>query len=43
VIADEDGVVVWPGARIEELLERARNRMDADAVRLARIRAGEGL
>lgn len=43
VVADDDGVVVWPRARIPELIESARQRRDADSARLARVRAGQGL
>ena len=42
VIADDDGVVVWPAARIAELVVKAKVRMDSDAERLAQIRAGKG-
>jgi 4-hydroxy-4-methyl-2-oxoglutarate aldolase len=38
VIADEDGVVIWPQARIDELLERARKRFELDEQRLAAIK-----
>lgn len=41
VIADDDGVVVWPAARIPELTEKARQRLESDTRRLARIRASE--
>lgn len=40
VVADDDGVVVWPGEDVESLLERARAKLDADNARLERIRAG---
>jgi regulator of RNase E activity RraA len=40
VIADDDGVVVWPQARTADLFVRARERLERDAVRLARILAG---
>lgn len=37
VIADDDGVVIWPQAEISELLNRARAKLDKDNVRLARL------
>lgn len=40
VVADDDGVVVWPAARVEELLERARERLRSDLERQAEIAAG---
>ena len=43
VVADDDGVVVWPAARVEELLERARKRLESDKARAAEIAAGGGL
>jgi 4-hydroxy-4-methyl-2-oxoglutarate aldolase len=43
VVADDDGVVVWPAARIQELLERARARLAADQERAAAIAAGGDL
>ena len=43
VVADDDGVVVWPGARVAELLERARERLDRDRDRAIRIAAGGDL
>ena len=43
VMADDDGVVVWPAARVEELLERARKRLQSDLERQAEIAAGGGL
>jgi 4-hydroxy-4-methyl-2-oxoglutarate aldolase len=43
VIADEDGVVVWPAARVEELLGLARKRLESDLKRLAAISAGGDL
>jgi regulator of RNase E activity RraA len=39
VIADDDGVVVWPGEDITRLLAQARAKLDADNERLARIRS----
>lgn len=41
VIADDDGVVVWPRARIPELLTRAEAKYHADNERLARLQ-GKG-
>jgi regulator of RNase E activity RraA len=38
VIADDDGVVVWPQERIDELLEKADARRKSDEERLAKIR-----
>jgi 4-hydroxy-4-methyl-2-oxoglutarate aldolase len=43
VIADDDGVVVWPQARIADLRERARVKMEQDQARLERILAGGSL
>jgi len=43
VIADEDGVVVWPADRIEELLGLARKRLESDLERQAAIAAGGDL
>ncbi len=40
VVADDDGVVVWPQARIDILRERARERLERDRVRSERIAAG---
>jgi len=40
VVADDDGVVVWPATRVEELLERARQRLESDLARQAEIAAG---
>lgn len=33
VVADDDGAVVWPRADVEQLLVRARQRLDADTAR----------
>lgn len=38
VIADEDGVVIWPHERIAELLVKAEARLQQDNARLARLR-----
>ncbi len=40
VIADDDGVVVWPADRIAELLELARQRLESDRRRQVEIAAG---
>jgi 4-hydroxy-4-methyl-2-oxoglutarate aldolase len=37
VVADDDGVVVWPGAAVEDLLARAAAKRDSDDERLARL------
>lgn len=37
VLADDDGVVVWPAADVTDLLDRARARFAADARRLERL------
>ncbi|QBD75509.1 RraA family protein [Ktedonosporobacter rubrisoli] len=37
VIADDDGVVIWPQERIAELLARAEARLKQDNERLARL------
>ena len=39
VIADDDGIVIWPSEKTEELLERAKARRASDEERLARIRS----
>jgi 4-hydroxy-4-methyl-2-oxoglutarate aldolase len=38
VIADDDGVVIWPKEQIAELLPRAQAKLDSDNARLARLR-----
>lgn len=38
VIADDDGVVIWPRERIGELLVRAEAKLEQDNARLARLR-----
>ncbi|GCE07167.1 diguanylate cyclase [Dictyobacter aurantiacus] len=38
VIADDDGVVIWPQERIPELLAKAEARLKQDNERLARLR-----
>jgi regulator of RNase E activity RraA len=40
VVADVDGVVVWPKAAVDELLVKAEAKQRADAERLARLTAG---
>ena len=37
VIADDDGVVVWPKEDIEKLLEKAKEKLDKDNARLSRL------
>lgn len=37
IIADEDGIVVWPQAHIDELLSKAEARLQQDNARLARL------
>lgn len=37
VIADDDGVVIWPAADYQELLGRAQAKLDSDNARLARL------
>lgn len=37
VVADDDGVVVWPAWQVVELLAAAARRRDADAARLAAL------
>lgn len=37
LIADEDGVVVWPHEQIDELLVRAEARLQSDNARLAQL------
>jgi len=39
VIADDDGVVIWPVDDYDALLAKAQARLDSDNARLARIRA----
>ncbi len=41
VIADDDGVVIWPQARLAELLARAAARRQADNERLAHLPAAK--
>jgi len=41
VIADEDGVVIWPKEHIDDLLARARAKLQQDNNRLERLRAVE--
>lgn len=42
VIADDDGVVVWPKNDIPALLARAQAKLEADNERLARLRQVAG-
>ena len=37
VIADEDGVVIWPQEQIDELLVKARAKLEQDNARLAKL------
>ncbi|MGI9059705.1 MAG: RraA family protein [Ktedonobacteraceae bacterium] len=39
VIADDDGVVIWPRERINELLTKAEARLQQDNTRLAQLQA----
>lgn len=41
VIADDDGVVIWPAAHLEELLARAEERYRSDREKLDRVGRGE--
>lgn len=41
VIADDDGVVIWPKERINDLLARAEDKLRQDNARLARLRGSE--
>ncbi|HEX5571163.1 MAG TPA: RraA family protein [Ktedonobacterales bacterium] len=41
IIADEDGVIVWPWARYDELLARARTRLESDKRRARELDARE--
>lgn len=38
VIADDDGVVIWPQERLDELLTRAEAKLQQDNARLAQLR-----
>lgn len=42
VIADDDGVVVWPKEDIQKLLAKAKEKLDKDNARLARLLASDG-
>jgi regulator of RNase E activity RraA len=39
VIADDDGVVIWPYERIDELLAKAQAKLQQDNARLAQLQA----
>ena len=41
VIADEDGVVIWPKEHIHDLLARAQAKLQEDNARLAQLQEGE--
>jgi regulator of RNase E activity RraA len=41
VMADEDGVVIWPKELIEALLGRAQAKLQQDDARLARLQEGK--
>ena len=43
IVADDDGVVVWPAARIDELLGKAAERLRSDQERLAVLAGGGDL
>jgi 4-hydroxy-4-methyl-2-oxoglutarate aldolase len=40
VIADDDGVVIWPKEQIDDLLIKAESRLQQDNARLARLQQG---
>jgi 4-hydroxy-4-methyl-2-oxoglutarate aldolase len=42
VIADDDGVVIWPQERTTELLARANTKLQQDNERLAKLQAQKG-
>ena len=39
VVADDDGVVIWPQERISELLAQAEAKLEQDNARLARLQS----
>jgi len=41
VIADEDGVVIWPMEHIDDLLARAQAKLQEDNARLVQLQEGE--
>ena len=41
VIADDDGVVIWPQERIDELLTKAEAKLKEDNARLERLRSNK--
>ena len=43
VIADDDGVVIWPQERISELLTRAEAKLQQDNMRLAQLQGKNGV
>lgn len=40
VVADDDGVVIWPAAQIDTLREQAREKLERDNARASRIASG---
>jgi len=42
VIADDDGVVVWPKEDIEKMLVKAKEKLDKDSARLVRLLVSRG-
>ncbi len=42
VIADDDGVVIWPQERVSELLSRAEAKLQQDNARLAQLQGKKG-
>jgi 4-hydroxy-4-methyl-2-oxoglutarate aldolase len=41
IVGDSDGVVAIPSARVEEVLEKSRERLDKEAVIMERLRRGD--
>lgn len=39
IVADDDGVVVWPKNEIQDLLKRAESKYESDNIRLARLQS----
>jgi 4-hydroxy-4-methyl-2-oxoglutarate aldolase len=42
VIADDDGVVIWPQERVDELLGKAQAKLQQDSARLAQLQKKTG-